>query len=300
MESSDRAHSEPSVESKNAVVHDSSVNTNLVSKSESEASIQFALSQNLVPHACDAITPDMLTLIDLDQGEIDMIVQTVPGGCGNVQDIYPLAPAQEGMLFHHLLNEASDTYVVSTLLELQSRAQLDALLGALQKVIDRHDILRSAVLWEDLPRPVQVVYRNAQIPVEELVLDQNQDTIEQLKERMTPQRQKWNLRQAPLMRLQIAANAAGTHWYAILQLHHVVCDHGSLKVVASDAMGYLQGLSQSLPEPIPYRTHVAQALAKFKTQDAEAFFRSRLATIDETTAPFGLVDVRGDGTRLEA
>src|SRR6185503_7449918 len=50
------------------------------------------------------------------------IVGAAVGGASNVQDVYPLAPLQEGILFHHLVGEAGDPYVVGALLSFDSRA----------------------------------------------------------------------------------------------------------------------------------------------------------------------------------
>ena len=73
------------------------------------------------------------------------------------------------------MSREGDTYVVPLLLSVSSRQRLDELIAALQAVIDRHDVLRTAVLWEQLPRPVQVVYRQATLPVEEIALDPDRD-----------------------------------------------------------------------------------------------------------------------------
>lgn len=252
-----------------------------------------------IPTGCEAIVPSMLTLVALEPSHIEDIARSVPGGASNIQDIYPLAPLQEGVLFHHDLGErGGDTYVLPMLLWFSSRPKLWAFIKALQDTIARHDVLRTAILSEHLPAPVQVVYRKATLPILDVVLDPTRDPIEQLKERMRPEVQRLDLTRAPLMRLQVAADPRSEQWYAVFQFHHLVCDHESLEVMIGEIGARVVGRSEQLPVAVPYRDHVTQALAHARENNAEEFFRKKLGDVDGPTAPFGLSDVHGDGSRI--
>ncbi|NWD85103.1 hypothetical protein HX891_32625, partial [Pseudomonas reactans] len=92
---------------------------------------------NGIPANAERITPAMLTLSELSQDEIDRIVATVDGGVANIQDIYPLAPLQEGILFHHVSTEQGDPYVMQSQFAFDSVERFEAFALALQGVIDR-------------------------------------------------------------------------------------------------------------------------------------------------------------------
>ncbi len=255
---------------------------------------------NLIPLQCNAITPEMLPLVKLSATEIERIVSSVPGGAANVQDIYPLAPLQEGILYHHLTATHRDPYLFFSLYSMDSRARLDGYLGALQALIDRHDILRTAVMWEGLRDPVQVVWRKAPMPVEEVQLDPaGGDVAEQLRMRFDPRHYRINLSNAPLIHGCITHDAANERWLLLLFHHHLSSDHNTLDAMREEIQAHLLGQADRLPAPLPFRSLVAQARLGMRQEEHEEFFRRMLGDVDEPTAPFGLLDVQGDGSGIE-
>ncbi|MVA49130.1 non-ribosomal peptide synthetase, partial [Agrobacterium vitis] len=255
---------------------------------------------NLIPDGCQRITPDLLPLIDLTQAEIDGIAAQVPGGAANIQDIYPLGPLQEGVLFHHLMGGEGDVYLVSGMLAFDSRDRLQGFLVALEAAIARHDILRTGFAWEGLDQPVQIVWRQAPLRVEEVELDADGgDAAQQLQQRFDPRRTRLDLGQAPLLRVFIARDEVGDRWLARLLHHHLVMDHTALAILADEVLSHPSGEVSQAPAPIPFRRFVAQARLGVKTTEHEAFFRDMLGDVSEPTAPFGLADVHLDGSGLE-
>ena len=244
-----------------------------------------------------AITPDVVPLLYIDQPSIDRIVAAVPGGSGNVQDIYPLSPLQEGILFHHRTTSGRDPYVLSVLLTVDGDERLASFLVALQTVIQRHDSLRTAFQWEKLEEPVQVVWQTASLPVE--TLEALQGDVREALWRKAEAGAHIDLRQAPLLRLCRAWDEARGEWCLLLHLHHAVTDHVTLERIIVELRTLLTGEATALPLAAPYRDALILARRTMSDQGHSAFFRSRLSDIDSSTAPFGVQEPVGEGDAVD-
>ncbi|WP_086956409.1 non-ribosomal peptide synthetase, partial [Xenorhabdus innexi] len=275
-----------------------------------EHPILSVLAQSLVQHGeitvpDNGITPDMtmlrpemLPLIDLTQPEIDRIVEQVPGGIANIQDIYALSPLQDGILFHHLLAKEGDPYLLITQQAFADRSLLDRYLNAVQKVVNRHDILRTAFIWEGLSVPAQVVCRQVPLFITELTLNPADEPIsDQLAQRFDPRQNRIDLSKAPLLRFFIAQNTDG-RWILLQLLHHLIGDHTTLEVMNSEVQAYLDGQGDSLPLSTPFRHLVAQARLGTSQQEHTRFFTDMLVAVDEPTLPFGWTEVHHDGSQV--
>ncbi|CAN2536696.1 Linear+gramicidin+synthase+subunit+D [Methylocapsa aurea] len=169
---------------------------------------------NLIPIGCDAITRRYVDARRVEPERYDRIVAAVPGGAANVQDIYPLAHRSKSWhSFHHLMATDGDPYLLPTLLAFDTHARVDAFLAALRAIVARHDILRTAVVWEGLPEPMQVVWRDATLIVEEVSLDAADGHVaEQLRQRFDPRGFRLDIRQAPMMRGFLSHDPAADRW----------------------------------------------------------------------------------------
>ncbi|UXA49020.1 non-ribosomal peptide synthase/polyketide synthase [Xanthomonas prunicola] len=246
-----------------------------------------AIPQNRIAPDCSRITPALLPLVQLTQVEIDAIVCTVDGGAANIQDIYPLAPLQEGLLFHHLADPGADPYVNTTLLAFETQQQAAAFLSAFDQVVQRHDILRTSIVWQDLPAPVQVVWRHAALQVHRYTL-QGQDAQAELLTRMGPDHARLDLAKAPLLQAHLGEDMAQQRWIVGVLAHHLVMDHTTLDLIIAEIGAHLSGRQQQLPAPLPFRNFVAQAQRAVSTEHVP-FFSRMLSDVDHPTAPFGLL-----------
>ncbi|MGW3045785.1 amino acid adenylation domain-containing protein, partial [Kitasatospora sp. NPDC001159] len=262
-----------------------------------------AVPANLIPAGATELNPAMLPLVELTAAELDRITAAVPGGAANIADIYPLAPLQEGMLFHHLLGEgegdgegrsgAANAYVFSAVLRFAGRERVEAFLAALRQVIDRHDALRTMFVWRGLPEPVQVVLRNAPLTVHELdhdgCVEPDADPVARL---LAAGPAGVDPGRAPLLHLHLAAEPGSDGWLLLLRMHHLVTDHRTLEILLDEVRTLLDGHGAELPAATPYRDFVAQARLGVPAAEHRAYFTRLLGDVTEPTAPYGRLDLR--------
>jgi len=202
-------------------------------------------------------------------------------GKGNVEDFYPLSPMQQGMLFHTLYSPNSGVYFEQLTCTLGKLANAQAFKQAWQQVTDRHPILRTSFVWEGLKEPVQVVYRQVQLPWEEcdwqgLAPAAQQQQLETFLK--SDRERGFDMRQPPLMRMTLIKLAKDTYYF-IWSHHHLLLDGWSNPAILTEVFDFYQaelnGEQLSLPRPRPYRDYIVW-IQQQNLSEAESFWRQRL------------------------
>ncbi len=208
----------------------------------------------------------------------------------NVEDIYPLSPLQQGMLFHTLLTPDSGVYVNQCSCTLHGELDQELFRQTWQKVIERHPILRTAFLWEGLDEPVQVVRQQVKLAWEEqdwhdLPAAEQAGRLAAL--RAEDRQQPLPLAKAPLMRFRLIRLAAEAHAF-LWTFHHILLDGWSTPVLLQEVFAIYAALhagkQPDLPARRPFRDYIAW-LGRQDKERLEAFWRRRL---DGLAAPTSL------------
>ncbi len=225
-------------------------------------------------------------LAGIDPEQVQNVITTRGG---ELEDLYPASPIQQGMLFHSLHGQEDGTYHNQVVYAFTQGLDPEAFVSAWQHAVDRHPVLRTGFLWDVAPEPLQAVFRHAQLPVEHLDWrnmvndDVRQET---LRAYLSADRLRgFTLDRPPLMRLALIRRTEQS-WWTVWSLHHAVLDGSCQALLIQEVMATYEGLRHgqlSASKPASsYRVYI-RWLLKQDFSAAEKFWREYLRGVDEPT-----------------
>ncbi|WP_235812427.1 condensation domain-containing protein, partial [Pseudomonas caricapapayae] len=233
--------------------------------------------QQLIAH-CTAegvagVTPSDFPLARLSQSQLSGL----PIPAGQIEDIYPLAPMQQGMLFHTLFEQEAGNYINQMRIEV-SGLDVSRFRAAWQATLDAHEVLRSGFV-SHLQQSLQVVLRDVSMPFVEL--DAREHSSEWIDDWANADRQQgFDLAQGPLLRLAVLRTGEQSH-QLVYTSHHILMDGWSSSRLLGEVLQRYSG--QTLPRQVSrYRDYIEW----LQRQDAglsERFWTNQLAELDEPT-----------------
>ncbi len=257
-----------------------------------EATIQgladaYALElQALITHCCrkenHAVTPSDFPLVNLAQARLDAL----PVPAAEIEDIYPLSPMQQGMLFHSLNAPEEGAYLNQLRMDIHG-LDVERFRKAWQSTLDQHAILRAGFIWEGLEEPVQVIRRQVALPIqvhdwrkriEAGYPDRLADALAQLaQERLQT---GFVLNVAPLLYLDVV-RVADDGYHMIYTNHHILMDGWSNSQLLGEVLERYQGQA---PATVPgsYRDYLVW-LQRRDPAEQERFWREQLKALEEPT-----------------
>ncbi|SDM57375.1 non-ribosomal peptide synthetase [Allokutzneria albata] len=258
------------------------------------------LVRHCVEPGAGGCTPSDFPLAALDQAALDRIV----GADRDVVDIYPLTLMQQGMLIHSLAEPEEDVYHAQVDFVLDGVSDVNTLGRAWQEVVDRLDILRTSLVWQDVPVPLQVVRRGVELPITYFDwsgLDAREQQEELDAYLATDRAAKFTLAEPTIARVAIAA-LSGDSVAVVFTFHHVLLDGWSVQQIFAELFAGYARLSgrDGAATPVrrrPFADYVGW-LARQDHQAAEVYWRDVLDGLPESPAlPYDREPVPGHRSR---
>jgi len=211
---------------------------------EYTSALRTLIAHCLSPEAAQAggYTPSDFPLARLEQSKLDWLTRADR----EIEDLYPLSPVQEGMLFYTLLATESGAYVTQVIYELEG-LNVPAMKGAWQQVLDRHPILRTTFAWKNLERPLQMVRRRVNLPLTEedwrgLTRAEREARLDDFLK--ADQKLGFDLSEAPPMRMNLFRVADNT-WQLVWSYHHLLLDGWSVPLLTKEFLGLYEAFDKA-------------------------------------------------------
>ncbi|WP_414945572.1 amino acid adenylation domain-containing protein [Amycolatopsis sp. cmx-11-32] len=207
-----------------------------------------------------------------------------------VDDIRPLSPLQEGLLFHALYDEhGTDVYTAQLVFDLSGTVDTERLRSAAATMLRRHAALRASFRHRKSGEPVQVIHREVRVPWEEIDLtglDTDKRAAELTRLLEADRSRRFDVARPPLMRFTLIHCGPGDHRF-VLTNHHLVMDGWSMPLLVGELFTlYLEGEQARLAAPPAYQGYLTWLAARDRTASERAW-RSELSGVDEPTLVAG-------------
>ncbi|MFD4474910.1 amino acid adenylation domain-containing protein [Streptomyces sp. NPDC058471] len=204
-----------------------------------------------------------------------------------VEDVWPLSPLQEGLLFHAAFDsEGPDVYQGQRLLELTGPLDADRLRASWQALLARHAALRASFRRRRTGEAVQVIARDVELPWRAADLSglREEDASAEADKLAGRERaERFDLAKAPLLRLLLIKVGVERHRLVVTS-HHVLMDGWSMPVLLGElSAAYAAGGDTSgLPPVTSYREYLGW-LGRQDKEAARAAWRAELDGADGPT-----------------
>ncbi|WP_156407674.1 condensation domain-containing protein, partial [Achromobacter sp. Root83] len=239
---------------------------------------------DLCAEGASGVTPSDFPLAAMTQEKLDGL--GVPAA--NIEDIYPLAPMQQGLLLHTLVNPGSGMYLMQDRYRFDSEVDVAAFEKAWQRVVQRYEILRTGFVWRSEEAPLQVVRREApQVVAYEDWSDQDADTQEaRLRQTLRDELvDGFPMDEPALMRVRLIRIAANSY-YVVQSFHHILMDAWCRSLLLRDFFAYYEaargGPPANLATPRPYRDFIAWLQGQDEEKSRQ-YWRETLQGFDTAT-----------------
>ena len=242
-----------------------------------------ALVQLSAQPGVGGLTPSDVPLVSLTQSEIDHL-ETEYGG---IEDILPLSPVQEGMLFHAFYDAAGpDIYNVQIGLSLDGPVDEESLQDGAKALLGRYPNLRSAFKHEGLGRPVQIIPKDVALNWKAVDLSafEGAERRRKLDEVVQQDRLiRFTPSVSPLFRF-LFFRCGPEEFHLLITTHHILIDGWSVPLLIRELLQLYtnRGSGAALPRVSPFRDYLVW-LASRDRSAAKAAWREGMAGLEEGT-----------------